>query len=245
MTSAAPFPEIKAVYFDLGDTIISLDRWWGEVCTAFGRVIRDHFDLPVSEKTLADRYQKAHTRTMLRLIKSDIEYQEAGIRMSALKTTLKSTGLRFDQRDIEGIFETVLSAVAAADILFPGAVDVLRVVGRRFDIALLSNGYGPWTDQFLARQGLEDVFKAVVVSSDVGCEKPDPGIFNLALEQLGRRPAETLMVGDYYDTDIRGAQAVGMRTAWINPTGENPPDGPPPDITVQRITDIPEKLGLE
>ena len=43
-------PGLKAVCLDLGDTIISLDRWWLEVCLTFGEVIREHFDLPVRAK---------------------------------------------------------------------------------------------------------------------------------------------------------------------------------------------------
>jgi FMN phosphatase YigB (HAD superfamily) len=245
MKSSEPFPGLKAVCLDLGDTIISLDRWWLEVCLTFGDVIKEHFNLPLGGKTLADEFQRAHTRTMLRLVKSDIDYQEVGMRKSAIKTTLKWLGLTFDQGDVQSIFEGGMHMVAGADMFFPGAVEAIRRIGGRYDLCLLSNGYGPWTGDFLNRQGLDGLFAEVVVSSDVGVQKPDPRIFELALERLGLKPREAVMVGDYYDTDIRGGIAAGMRTIWINPAGENPADGPPPDTTVREIAEVPASLGLK
>ena len=46
--------------------------------------------------------------------------------------------------------------------------------------------------------------------------KPDPGIFNMALELLKTTPEETLMVGDNLDTDILGATCLGMKTVYID-----------------------------
>jgi 4-nitrophenyl phosphatase len=45
--------------------------------------------------------------------------------------------------------------------------------------------------------------------------KPNPPLYELALERLGAAPGETIMVGDRYDTDIAGAQALGLMGAAV------------------------------
>ncbi len=62
--------------------------------------------------------------------------------------------------------------------------------------------------------GLHHYFDPILTSEDVGALKPSPEPFRRALELLGTRPEETLMVGDWAERDIAGAKKVGIRTAW-------------------------------
>ena len=62
--------------------------------------------------------------------------------------------------------------------------------------------------------GLHHYFDEIITSEDFGVKKPDPKPYRRALEVLGTKPEETLMVGDWPDRDIKGAKGVGMRTAW-------------------------------
>lgn len=62
--------------------------------------------------------------------------------------------------------------------------------------------------------GLHHHFDHIVASEDFGVKKPAPEPFRKALELLGTRPEETIMVGDWADRDIVGAKKLGIRTAW-------------------------------
>jgi putative hydrolase of the HAD superfamily len=62
--------------------------------------------------------------------------------------------------------------------------------------------------------GLHHYFDHVVTFDDTGERKPSPVPFRRALEKLGTNADETLMVGDWADRDIKGAKAMGMKTAW-------------------------------
>ncbi len=62
------------------------------------------------------------------------------------------------------------------------------------------------------RAGLTELLDVIVISSEVGMRKPEPGIFQLALEQLGVDPLDAVFVGDRLDTDVQGAANVGMTT---------------------------------
>ena len=62
--------------------------------------------------------------------------------------------------------------------------------------------------------GLHHYFDEIITSEDFGVKKPDPKPYRRALEVLGTKPEETLMVGDWPDRDIKGAKGLGIRTAW-------------------------------
>lgn len=66
----------------------------------------------------------------------------------------------------------------------------------------------------IAQLGLHNYFDDIITSEDFGVKKPAPEPFRRALEILGTKPAETLMIGDWPDRDIKGAKGVGIRTVW-------------------------------
>ncbi len=72
--------------------------------------------------------------------------------------------------------------------------------------------------------------------------KPFAPMFELAMERLGVTPAETLMVGDRYDTDIAGAAALGLRTAGVlsgvTTAAEFAAASPPPDIIAAGLPEL-------
>jgi 2-haloalkanoic acid dehalogenase type II len=71
----------------------------------------------------------------------------------------------------------------------------------------------------LERVGLRSMLDGVVTSAAVGARKPDPAIFERALELAGCAPAEALHVGDTPDEDVAGARAAGIRSLLIDRDG--------------------------
>ena len=65
------------------------------------------------------------------------------------------------------------------------------------------------------KAGFGNVWDSVVSSKEVGLKKPDPKIYQVALDQLGVKPGETVFVG-HLPTELEGARAVGMRTIAFN-----------------------------
>lgn len=94
----------------------------------------------------------------------------------------------------------------------------VKKLASTFSLALISDT--AWTPGRVMRGVLEsygafDSFRATIFSGEVGVTKPHPKMFQLALEKLGVKPDECMHVGDLHRTDIAGANAVGMHTAWI------------------------------
>jgi putative hydrolase of the HAD superfamily len=78
--------------------------------------------------------------------------------------------------------------------------------------------------QKIAACGFGPLLDAVIISEEAGITKPDPRIFRLALETLGCEAADTVMIGDAWETDIAGARAAGIRPVWFNRFGAASPD---------------------
>ena len=86
----------------------------------------------------------------------------------------------------------------------------------------------------MAADGLTDYFKAVVLSSKVGCRKPNPEIYWEAARRIGVEPAKCAYVGDNPVRDVEGTRLAGFGMMIIfyepatmakePPTSENPPD---------------------
>jgi putative hydrolase of the HAD superfamily len=93
----------------------------------------------------------------------------------------------------------------------PDALERLRAAGHRLVVVSNSNGT---LRKIFARLDLAKHFDVLIDSSDVGVEKPDPRIFQLALERSGARPETTLHAGDFYHVDVVGARAAGLQ-AWL------------------------------
>ncbi|HOT03996.1 MAG TPA: HAD family hydrolase [Methanolinea sp.] len=66
----------------------------------------------------------------------------------------------------------------------------------------------------LEKTGLFPIFDEVITADMTGAHKPDPKVFLLALEKMGRQPSEVLMVGDSLRRDIGPAKKLGMMTAY-------------------------------
>jgi FMN phosphatase YigB (HAD superfamily) len=94
------------------------------------------------------------------------------------------------------------------------ALDAVRAAG--VPVVIVSNSEG-MLDVLFARLGLDRHFDLVVDSGKVGIEKPDPGIWQIALAAHPAPPDAVLHLGDTYATDIAGAKALGYRAALIDP----------------------------
>ena len=101
----------------------------------------------------------------------------------------------------------------------PEAYEILEELQQSgFRLGVLSNRTEPYREA-LEASGLLGYFDLVLAAGEVKVWKPDPRVFQHALEQLNARPEETLYVGDNYYADVAGAQAAGISAVLLDPEG--------------------------
>ena len=116
--------------------------------------------------------------------------------------------------------ERFVALLGQQSILLPHALETVRAIAERRPVAIVTNGITSVQRSRLALSPLKDWVTEVVISEEVGLSKPRPGIFRLALDRLGVKPRDALMVGDGVNSDIRGANNAGIDACWLNPTGK-------------------------
>ena len=125
-------------------------------------------------------------------------------------------GNKTSWKDILAIYYQVIHGVR---FVYPDVVSTLKSLkdsGVRMGI--ISNTTNPKfiKEKELRQTGLNTYFEFAIFSSSTPYRKPHPSIFNAAISKLNLAVENILFVGDYLKTDVRGAQSVGMRTAWLN-----------------------------
>lgn len=111
-----------------------------------------------------------------------------------------------------------------------------------YELGLLTNGLSDSQWDKIHSLGIEASFAAIVVAGDIGAYKPDERAFRVLLDRLGADRARALFVGDSYDTDIVGASAVGLASAWIRPHGTPRPGAAVPTYEFPSVLDVREVL---
>ncbi len=99
--------------------------------------------------------------------------------------------------------------------LFEDVIETMAELQRRgLRLGIISN-FAPTLKSILADKGILDFFEPVIVSTEVGLEKPDPAIFRLALERAGLEAADVLYVGDHDRNDIWAPAQAGIDAVKI------------------------------
>jgi putative hydrolase of the HAD superfamily len=100
---------------------------------------------------------------------------------------------------------------------------VLGALSLRYDLGIVSNFYGNLA-AVCDEAGISRFLKVIVDSTRVGWTKPDPRIFQHALDALDLTSADVTFVGDSLARDMAGAQRLGMPHIWLgDPAGTGQP----------------------
>ena len=105
--------------------------------------------------------------------------------------------------------ERIRAEFFAGDIIDRTLLDFLRSIRPKYRTGLISNAWSGLRN-YILREKFDDAFECMVISSEVGAAKPDPKIFQIALEQLQVRANEAVFVDDFIE-NIEACQKVGMK----------------------------------
>ncbi len=98
---------------------------------------------------------------------------------------------------------------------FAGLIEMLTMLkAQNYKLGIITNGRFPFQLQNIQALHIESYFDVILISEREGIRKPDPAIFERALEHVGETAVNAVMVGDNPIADIQGAKKVGMRTIW-------------------------------
>jgi putative hydrolase of the HAD superfamily len=101
--------------------------------------------------------------------------------------------------------------------LFPDTVEVLQYLQSKYTLHLITNGFAEVQWIKLEHSGLRPFFEHIVISEEVGTQKPNKEIFEIAMQRANTTVDACIMIGDNFNTDILGAKNAGMDQIFFNP----------------------------
>ena len=178
---------IRAVYFDLG-----------------GVILRTEFQAP--RQHLAERLGMEY-EDIARIVFEGETSQQASIGRITEAEHWAAILRRLHLPVTE--LQAVRDEFFAGDILDRNLLDFMRGLKQTVKVGLISNawsGLRPW----IISNKFDDAFDVMIISAEVGVMKPDPRIYQVALEQLDMAPAEAVFLDDFI-RNVEGARAAGMQ----------------------------------
>jgi putative hydrolase of the HAD superfamily len=101
--------------------------------------------------------------------------------------------------------------------LFPETMSTLIYLkSQGYHLGVISNGITIKQWEKLIRLGLHHFFDEIITSEEAGAEKPDEIIFKQALDRMGCKAGNSIMIGNKFSEDIKGALNVGMEAILVN-----------------------------
>lgn len=234
---------LSAVLFDLDDTLFDHDY-----CSrsALWSVREEHPALSAAPwEELRQTYSRLLEEVHARLLGGEFTLEEA--RRERFRLLFSELGEEAPDELVRSAVESYGRAYRQSWRVVPGAEELLRRVGERAKVAVVTNNLFREQRDKLSALGLERYVDALVASEEVGVAKPEPGIFRVALQRLECAPEEAVMVGDSWASDVLGARAAGIPAVWTNVRGVECPD---PSLAreiraLQPVEELLELLGCE
>jgi putative hydrolase of the HAD superfamily len=235
-------PPIKAVLFDMFDTLMLIEKDHEFYPPAIQRMYRylnkRGIDVPF------EKFEATYVAERDRLYaEADLSWEEPhfNVRVSG---TLKSLGYNYPTTSsvVSGATSEFCEEFMKYVRIDPDTEAVLKTLQGKYTLGIISNFAIPeCVFKLLRISGIGDVFDVVVVSGAINKRKPSPEIFQSALKLLGVSASEAVFVGDTIDADIEGAKAVGMRAVYIERRMQRKPKVCP-DQTIKSLAELPASL---
>ena len=121
--------------------------------------------------------------------------------------------------------------------LYEEALAVLEILSSSYTLGALTNGNA---DVYKTDAG--EHFDFAYLAEDIGASKPQPDMFQAALQRTGVEAHNVIHVGDDPEHDIQGARDVGMHTVWMNSRDKEWPDSPRASREINQLRQLPQAI---
>ncbi|WP_010268619.1 HAD family hydrolase [Paenibacillus senegalensis] len=230
----------ELILFDLDDTLLYFEDYWEQGTKEAFR------QFPITESLNADRlfetYQEYSAYYVEKYHQQEISIQQ--FRNNRFIRTLNDWGVNVDEAAAHRFNELYHEVSTRFMIAAPELSPLLDMLQRSYKLGIVTNGTREVQFDKLKALGIESYFPqgGVIISDDIGWEKPDPRIYEAALSFFAAQPETTLFVGDSWKNDVVGPGSLGIASIWLNKKGEPAKQHPTLFATIERLDELGEKL---
>jgi len=233
----------QTIYLDAVGTLFgvkgSVGLQYAQVAQSFNVVL----DPDLVNRAFYQRFQSAPKIAFPDLAPADIPHAEYLWWRSLAEDTFRLTGDLNKFANFESFFKGIYDYFATTSAWFVYeetrlALEQWRSRGIR--LGVLSN-FDSRIYPVIEALDLKQYFDSITISTEVGAAKPDAGIFMKALTKHGLEESPNLAwhIGDSFEEDYLGAEAVGIKAVWLN-RDRRPSSNPAKQsaFTIDKLTSI-------
>ena len=202
---------IRGILFDIDGTLIDHQHAQSVALEAFHTLHREE-DALADLESFIGMWERASTDYYTEYITGTITFDE----LRALRTqyVYGIHGISLDMKEAYELYEEYEQLYEQQWRLYPDVMPCLESLGE-YRLGAISNGGSGQQRRKLSATGIGPFFSVQIMSEDIGVAKPNKGIFEHAIREMGLRPEEIAIVGDDYEADIKGGIAAGLKAVHV------------------------------
>jgi putative hydrolase of the HAD superfamily len=201
---------IKDVFFDLDHTLWDFDK---NSALTFEKIFNIN-NININTIDFLTHYAPINLKYW-KLYREE-KINKNRLRFDRLNDTFLAINLKLEEDLIYKLSEDYITHLTSFNHLFENTLEILDYLNLNYNLHIITNGFDEIQHKKLTKSNINQYFKTVTNSEMVGVKKPNPKIFNFALELANTKVHQSIMIGDSYEADILGAKSIGMDVVFFD-----------------------------
>lgn len=198
----------EVLLFDADETLFDFKKSEKQ---AFENSIRE-FNIDYNENYHLKIYEEINKNIWLEFEQGLITQEK--LKVERFKRLSKEINTPFDELEFSKAY---IRHLANASFLYEDSVEVIKELSKNYKLAIITNGLKDVQSKRIGQSVIAKYFDTLVISEEVKVSKPNPEIFEIALNNLNfKDKSKVIMIGDSLTSDIQGGINFGIDTCLIN-----------------------------
>jgi YjjG family noncanonical pyrimidine nucleotidase len=201
---------ITDIFFDLDHTLWDFDK---NSELAFETILNESHPT-VGIDTFIEKYIPIN-QACWKLYQND-KISHVELRYNRLKHTFDALNYVVSDALIDEMADEYIRLLPDNNYLFDGAIEILEYLKDKYRLHIITNGFADVQYRKITNSNIGAYFQTVTNSEMAGVKKPNPVIFEYALNAANSKKENSIMIGDCLDADVQGALNAGLDAIFFN-----------------------------
>ena len=210
---------IQHIFFDLDHTLWDFDK---NSEMAFDTIFKQHHP-EIATVHFIEKYAPINQACWKLYQYDTITHEE--LRYKRLRDTFDALDYVISDEGILQIADDYIALLPDNNYLFDGAIEILEYLSSDYQLHIITNGFAGVQYKKIANSKIDTYFETITNSEMAGVKKPNPIIFQHALDLAQAKKEHSIMIGDCLEADVRGALDFGIDAIFFNPNKDQSPEG--------------------
>ncbi len=220
------FKGITDIFFDLDHTLWDFEK---NSALTFRKIFEIN-NIEANLDSFIEHYRPINLKYW-RLYRED-KIAKEDLRYVRLNETFKAINFKVNDDLVYKLSDDYITHLSSFNHLFENTFEILDYLSKNYRLHIITNGFDEVQYKKMNNSNIVHYFETVTNSENAGVKKPNPIIFNYALNLASTSADSSVMIGDSYEADILGALNIGMDVVYFDV------DETPVDISIRKINNL-------